>query len=114
MWDGLGRLNPILRGSEAPGWIGAAEAHRKENPTPRVNPAKRIVFALPTQDASNGVLFFGLVLGVVLSSLLDGPQTGPKKFRAFWAPNLGRFWNHVGAISDDFCVFFRHLNLRPL
>ena len=81
---------------------------------PRRAQTERIVFALPTQDASNGVLFFGLVLGVVLSSLLDGPQTGPKKFRAFWAPNLGRFWNHVGAISDDFCVFFRHLNLRPL
>ena len=31
------------------------------------------------QYRAHGVLFFGLVLGVVLSSLLDGPQTGPTK-----------------------------------
>ena len=73
-----------------------------------------VFFALSGPRWLQKSIFSNLVLGVVLSSLLDGPQTGPKKNRAFWASNLGRFWNHVGAISDGFCVFFRHLNLRPL
>ena len=67
---------------------------------PRRAQTERIVFALPTQDASNGVLFFGLVLGVVLSSLLDGPQTGPKKIQSVLGPQLGSFlepcWSHFG------------------
>ena len=46
-------------------------------------------------------------LGFALGRVHDG-------FGAQHGPNLGRFWNHVGAILDHFWVLFWLLNLRPL
>ena len=56
------------------------------------------------------VYVFGCRVGCRFLCALGRAQDG---FRGQHGPNLGRFWNHVGAILKHFWVLFWLLNLRP-